>query len=74
MTTDELRARVEEVLAGEEGDALERYRRWSALQNMSEPLVMLIGGAPGTGKSTSRRRSPTAWASRASSPRTPCGR
>jgi len=52
VTTDELRARVEEVLAGEEGDALQRYRRWSALQHMEWPLVVLIGGAPGTGKST----------------------
>jgi 2-phosphoglycerate kinase len=52
VTTDELRQRVEEVLAGEEGDALERYRRWSALGRLEMPLVLLIGGAPGTGKST----------------------
>jgi 2-phosphoglycerate kinase len=52
LTTDELRQRVEEVLAAEGGDALERYRRWSALGSIEAPLLILIGGAPGTGKST----------------------
>jgi len=52
VTTDELRLRVEDVLAAEEGDALERYRRWSALGRLEAPLLLLIGGAPGTGKST----------------------
>ena len=50
---DDVRARTEEVLAAQEGDApLARYRSWHALTRADRPLVLLIGGTAGTGKST----------------------
>ena len=48
-----LHALAEEVLAAEEGSgAVERYRRWRRLDRLDRPLVVLIGGTAGTGKST----------------------
>jgi 2-phosphoglycerate kinase len=53
VTSAELRDRTLAVLAREEGpEALERYRRWIELKNLEWPVILLIGGAPGTGKST----------------------
>ncbi len=53
VTTDELRAVATGVLEREEGGAaVARYRRWHDLRHTTEPLIVLIGGAPGTGKST----------------------
>ncbi len=53
VTTDELRERVFAALEREEGgDAVERYRRWHDLRHSARPLILLIGGAPGSGKST----------------------
>jgi 2-phosphoglycerate kinase len=44
---------VEDALAAEEGDgAVARYRRWRRLDRLDRPLVVLIGGTAGTGKST----------------------
>lgn len=49
----DLRALTEDVLAEHEGDgALERYRRWQQLGALDRPLVILLGGTAGTGKST----------------------
>ncbi len=48
-----LRALTGEVLLAAEGDgALRRWRGWSELDRLDPPLVVLIGGAAGVGKST----------------------
>ncbi len=53
VTTDELRQRVHGALEREEGaEALDRYRRWYDVRHLERTLVVLIGGAPGAGKST----------------------
>jgi 2-phosphoglycerate kinase len=42
-----------DVLAADEGDdAVRRLRRFQALQETDVPLIVLVGGATGTGKST----------------------
>jgi len=49
----ELDALVEEVLLSEEGEtAAARYRRWRRLDRLDRPLVVLLGGTTGVGKST----------------------
>lgn len=53
LDTGELRSLTERVLAEEEGaEAVERYRRWQGLHRLERPLVVLVGGTAGTGKST----------------------
>src|SRR3954447_11732363 len=48
-----LHALAEEVLLAEEGQtAAGRYRRWRRLDQLDRPLVVLIGGTTGVGKST----------------------
>jgi len=48
-----LRALAEEVLLAEEGPgAVRRYRDWHRLDRLDRPLVVMIGGAAGVGKST----------------------
>jgi 2-phosphoglycerate kinase len=48
-----LQALCEEVLAAEEGlTAVRRYRDWRRLDRLERPLVVLIGGTTGVGKST----------------------
>jgi 2-phosphoglycerate kinase len=48
-----LRALCEEVLLAEEGDvAVRRFRNWQRLDRLDRPLVILIGGTTGVGKST----------------------
>ncbi len=43
----------EDVLAAEEGElAVRRYRDWHRLDRLERPLVVLIGGTTGVGKST----------------------
>lgn len=50
---DRLRGMVEAVLAvREEGRYLQRYRIWNRLAAEDKPVVVLIGGATGVGKST----------------------
>jgi 2-phosphoglycerate kinase len=49
----ELDALVEQVLVAEEGEtAAARYRRWRRLDRLDRPLVVLLGGTTGVGKST----------------------
>jgi 2-phosphoglycerate kinase len=48
-----LRALTEEVLGAEEGrSAVRRFRDWHRLDRLERPLVVLIGGTTGVGKST----------------------
>ena len=48
-----LHSLAEEVLLAEEGQtAASRYRRWRRLDRLDRPLVVLIGGTTGVGKST----------------------
>jgi 2-phosphoglycerate kinase len=48
-----LRALTEEVLLAEEGSkAVRRFRQWGRLDRLERPLVVLIGGTTGVGKST----------------------
>ena len=49
----DLRALTEATLLAEEGfGAVERFRAWQRLDRLDRPLVILIGGTAGTGKST----------------------
>jgi 2-phosphoglycerate kinase len=53
VSPDELRALTEDVLLEEEGGGLvERFHRWQLVDRLDRPLVVLIGGTAGTGKST----------------------
>jgi 2-phosphoglycerate kinase len=48
-----LRALAEEVLLAAEGeDFVRRYRDWHRLDRLDRPLIVMIGGAAGVGKST----------------------
>jgi 2-phosphoglycerate kinase len=48
-----LRTLTEEVLEREEGrEAVERYRDWELLNRLDRPLVLLLAGTTGVGKST----------------------
>jgi 2-phosphoglycerate kinase len=50
---DELRALAEEVLAQQEGkEVVARFRRWWRLRRLDQPLVVMIAGVTGVGKST----------------------
>jgi 2-phosphoglycerate kinase len=49
----ELREVCEEVLRDEEGEvALRRFRDWRRLDRLERPLVVMLGGTTGVGKST----------------------
>ena len=53
IPVDQLRQEVEVCLAEIEGDRyLRRYRLWNRLAREDKPVVVLIGGATGVGKST----------------------
>src|SRR5215211_645181 len=48
-----LRELTEEVLLAEEGEAaVRRFRDWRRLDRLERPLVVMIGGTTGVGKST----------------------
>jgi 2-phosphoglycerate kinase len=50
---DHLHGMVEDILAREEGeDLVSRYHGWREVLRLDRPLLLLIGGATGTGKST----------------------
>jgi 2-phosphoglycerate kinase len=53
ISTDQLHELVEHVLGREDTPAmLARYHGWARLARLDRPLVLLIGGATGTGKSS----------------------
>jgi 2-phosphoglycerate kinase len=53
ISTDQLHELVEGVLGREDTPAmLARYHGWTRLARLDRPLVLLIGGATGTGKSS----------------------
>lgn len=53
LTVRELHEYVERVLHQEEGaDTAKRFRRWTVLKRKDIPIIMLIGGSAGSGKST----------------------
>ena len=53
VSVEQLRAMVESVLAESEGGLyLDRYRKWNRLAREDRPVIILIGGATGVGKST----------------------
>jgi 2-phosphoglycerate kinase len=53
VAVDDLRSVAEEVLAAEEGaEVVTRFRRWWSLRRLDRPLLVLIGGVTGVGKST----------------------
>src|SRR4029079_4441587 len=53
MTLEELYMVLEEVLAREEGERMvARFRAWQRVLNLDRPLILLIGGGTGTGKSS----------------------
>jgi 2-phosphoglycerate kinase len=53
VSVSELRALAEDVLLAEEGEGVtRRYRQWWNLGSLDRPLVVLLGGVTGVGKST----------------------
>ena len=53
IESTDLRAVTERVLAEEEGEAaVERYRDWERLNHLDRPLLLLLSGTTGVGKST----------------------
>jgi 2-phosphoglycerate kinase len=53
VSVERLRSMVEAVLAEGEGQRyLRRYRAWNQLARQDKPVIVLIGGATGVGKST----------------------
>lgn len=53
VTVEELRTAVVDLLREEIGeDASQRYLNWQRAQERDRPLILLIGGATGVGKST----------------------
>lgn len=53
LTLDDLRVIARETLGRSEGDeVIALYRHWRSLHRMEVPLVILIGGTTGVGKST----------------------
>jgi 2-phosphoglycerate kinase len=53
VSVDELRRLAEEVLLAEEGEpVMRRFHQWWQLGRLDRPLIVLIGGVTGVGKST----------------------
>jgi 2-phosphoglycerate kinase len=53
VEVEQLRAVAEEVVAGEESDqVLARFRQWWTIRDLDKPLIVLLGGVTGVGKST----------------------
>ena len=53
LTLEDLRRIAGDKLGREEGDVLiARFRQWQQLRRLETPLIVLVGGATGVGKST----------------------
>jgi 2-phosphoglycerate kinase len=53
IAVDDLYELTKEVLESEEGeDAVRRYREWRRLDRLDRPLIVLLSGSTGVGKST----------------------
>ncbi|MCL5292129.1 MAG: 2-phosphoglycerate kinase [Actinobacteria bacterium] len=53
VSLDELRYFAYETIAEEEGlEFAQKYRRWQAMGKLDKPMIILIGGTTGVGKST----------------------
>jgi 2-phosphoglycerate kinase len=53
ISVDEVRALARKVFGEQEGDAAaERFERWHDFQMLGRPLLLLLGGGTGVGKST----------------------
>ncbi len=52
ISSTELRDLAASVLAGIEGRYASTYLQWQAVEELDQPLIILIGGATGVGKST----------------------
>lgn len=53
IDVSELRELAEEVVRAEEGErAVRRFREWQRIDRLDRPLIVLLGGTTGTGKST----------------------
>jgi len=53
IALDELHPIVEQVLSRRDGSAgVDRYRAWQHVLRRTRPLILMLGGATGTGKST----------------------
>ena len=53
IDTEALRRLAAEVLSEQEGDeAASRFLDWQGLDRLQRPLIVVLGGAPGVGKST----------------------
>ena len=53
VEVEQLRALAEEVVSGAESDqVLARFRQWWDMRDLERPLVVLLGGVTGVGKST----------------------
>jgi 2-phosphoglycerate kinase len=53
VSVEELRELAEDVLLSEEGEKVKtRFRQWWRLGSLDRPLVVLLGGVTGVGKST----------------------
>jgi 2-phosphoglycerate kinase len=53
ISLSRLREIAQQVLGEEEGHSFtERYRRWRLLADLEKPIIILVGGATGVGKST----------------------
>lgn len=53
ITLERLQKIAQQVLGEEEGQSFtERYRRWRLLGELEKPIIILIGGTTGVGKST----------------------
>jgi 2-phosphoglycerate kinase len=53
VEVDQLRTVAEEVLTAEEGlQVVKRFRQWWRVRRLERPLLVLIGGVTGVGKST----------------------
>src|SRR5450756_2098049 len=53
VTMEHVRRTTERILEGEVGtEYVDIYRKWQSIENLDRPIIILMGGATGVGKST----------------------